>query len=129
MSHLKKFNSTSEDINIDKLRGRSIILSPNLFREFLAHSELSSILCMNRIEVQNNDFLQIDQIKEEKFQLLYTSFKERIINNPNKTNSMGVISFTYIEETNNNNINKNQPHGFDSFSILYLEFQLIDQES
>ena len=50
MSTLIKGNTTLEDVNMDELRGRFKSLSLNALRELLAHSNLSSIPYMDRIE-------------------------------------------------------------------------------
>ena len=55
MSHSKESNNTSEDINMDKPRGRSISSSPNLSRKSSTHSVLSSIPYVDRMEAQSND--------------------------------------------------------------------------
>ena len=56
MSNSMEVNAISEDINMDEPRGRSLLSSPNTSREMSAHSDLSSIPYVDRIEAQNNDF-------------------------------------------------------------------------
>ena len=55
MSTSKKDNTTLEDINMDKLKERSKSSSLNISRELSAHSDLSSNLYMNRLEVQSKN--------------------------------------------------------------------------
>jgi len=55
MSHFIELNVVSKDINIDLLRDRFNLLSPNLSRELSTHLNLSSISYMDRIEAQNDN--------------------------------------------------------------------------
>ena len=48
-------NIVSEDINIDVSKDKSNLSSPNLSRESLTHSDLSSVSYVDRMETQNND--------------------------------------------------------------------------
>ena len=50
MSHLIEVCAISEDVNMDVPRGRSILSSPNSSRELLAHSDLSSVPYVDRME-------------------------------------------------------------------------------
>jgi len=65
MSTSKKDNTTSEDVNIDKLRERSKLLSLNTLRESLAHSDLSSVLYMDRIKAKSEDSIWANQTEQE----------------------------------------------------------------
>ena len=47
--------NNSMDIEVDTLRERLAISSINIFRGISAHSSVSSILYVKRIEVQNNN--------------------------------------------------------------------------
>jgi len=49
------YNNSSIDIEIDTLRGRLAILSINVSKETSAHSSISFILYIERIEAQNNN--------------------------------------------------------------------------
>ena len=53
MSNLIEINNISEDININVPRSRSTVLSPNFSKESSIHSDLSSQLYANRMEVEN----------------------------------------------------------------------------
>ena len=46
-----EISTVSEDVNMDILRDRSIALSPNLSRESSTHSDLSSQLYVDKVEV------------------------------------------------------------------------------
>jgi len=46
-----EINTVSEDVNMNMLRGRSIVLSPNLSRELSTHSDLLSQLYVDKVEV------------------------------------------------------------------------------
>jgi len=48
-------NNSSMDMEIDTSRRRLAIPSANVSRELLAHSSISSIPYVERMEVQNND--------------------------------------------------------------------------
>jgi len=45
-----KVNNIPEDINMDKLRGRSIVSSKYNSRELSTHSDIFSILYINKME-------------------------------------------------------------------------------
>ena len=55
MSNPAEANYVSKNINMDKLRGRSIILSRVMLREILAHSDILFILYVKKIEAQSSD--------------------------------------------------------------------------
>ena len=55
MTLSKKFDNTSEDINMNKLRNRSILLSTNHFKKSSTHSEILSIPYIDKMEAQNED--------------------------------------------------------------------------
>ena len=48
-------NTISKDINIDKLRDRSKLLTQNPLRESLIISNLSSIIYINRMKAQSSN--------------------------------------------------------------------------
>jgi len=75
MSNSVKVHNLSEDVNIDKTRGRYIVLSPISSRAASTHSNASSIPYINRIEAQNNNHFWFNQTEQENFQLLYASLK------------------------------------------------------
>ena len=77
----KKF---SENVNMDELRGRSVISSCILSRVMLAYLDILSIPYIKRIEVQSNDSFWFGQTKQENFQLLYRSPKDG--NSPDQNN-------------------------------------------
>lgn len=52
-----KDNNTSEDANMDDLRGRSVLSNPNLLRKLSAYLELFSVPYIDRIETQIEDLL------------------------------------------------------------------------
>ena len=51
--NLIKFNNISEDINMDALRGRFTIPSPNSSRKLFTYSNISSQVYTNKIEAEN----------------------------------------------------------------------------
>jgi len=53
-------NNNNIDMEVDTPRERLAISSINVFREALAHSSVSSILYVERIEAQNNDPSWVD---------------------------------------------------------------------
>jgi len=55
MSHSIKLNVVSKDINIDLLRDKFNLLSPNLSRELSTHLDLSSISYIDRVEAQDDN--------------------------------------------------------------------------
>jgi len=55
MSTSIKSNTASKDINIDESRERSMSSSLNTSKKSLAHSNLSFVLYMDRMEVQSKD--------------------------------------------------------------------------
>ena len=77
MSDPAEANYVSKNINIDKLRGRSMIPSRVISRAMLAHSDILLILYIKRIEAQSNNLSWFNQTKQENFQLSYTSPKKR----------------------------------------------------
>ena len=70
-----KDNTTLEDVNMDEPRGRSTSSSPNASREPLAHSDLSSVLYVDRMEAQSEDPVWANQTEQELFQLSYAPVK------------------------------------------------------
>ena len=95
MSTSKKGNTTSEDINMVELKERSKSSSLNISRELSAHSNLSSELYMNRLEVQSKDSMWANQTEQELFQLFYSSHKEEKNNNSKETNKNNNTSSIY----------------------------------
>jgi len=55
MPNLVEINTISKDVNIDKLRDRFLLSSPNVLKETLTYSNILSIPYINRIEAQSND--------------------------------------------------------------------------
>ena len=96
MSTSKKDNTTLEDINMDKLKERSKSSSLNISRELSAHSDLSSNLYMNRLEVQSKNSMWANQTEQELFQLFYSSHKEGKNNNSEEAKKNNNISSIYI---------------------------------
>ena len=121
MSNSMGVNAIPKDINMDEPRGRSPSSSLNAPREMLAHSDLSSISYMDRMEVQSNDSSQFNQTEQEHFQLSYPTSKGRVPNVQNKANDSNNMPLPHVENTDNNTVNIDQPHGFDLSSILYEE--------
>jgi len=121
MSNSMEVNAISEDINMDEPRGRSLLSSPNTSKGMSAHSDLSSIPYVDRIEAQNNDSSWFNQTEQEHFQLSYPTSKEGVPNVQNEANNSSNMPPPHVEDANNNNVNMDQPHGFDSSSIPYEE--------
>ena len=67
MSNLIEVNAISEDININKLRGKSLLLSPNISRKMLNYLDILSISYVDKMEAQNNDLSWFNQTKQENF--------------------------------------------------------------
>ena len=106
MSHSMDSNTVSEDINMDLLRSRSNLSSPNLSRESSSHLDLSSVPYV-RMEIQNNDPFWADQVDSpQDFQLLYTTPKEGESNIQKKADIPGNMPSPHVEDVNNN---KSQP--------------------
>jgi len=55
MPNLVEINTISKDVNIDKLRDRFLLSSLNVSKETLTHSNILSILYINRMEAQSNN--------------------------------------------------------------------------
>lgn len=75
MSNPVEVNNSLEDINIDKLKGRSMILSHISSRVTLAYLDILYISYVNRMKAQNNNLSWFNQTEQENFQLLYSSLK------------------------------------------------------
>jgi len=87
MSNSMEVNAISEDTNMGEPRGRSLLSSPNTSRGMLAHSDLSSIPYVDRMEAQNNDPSWFNQTEQEHFQLSYATPKEGVPNVQNEANN------------------------------------------
>jgi len=120
ISHSIEVNASSEDINIDELRGRSIASSPNSLRNPLAHSDLLSVPYMDRIEAQNVDPSWANQTKQKIFHLFYTFSKEGASNIQNKANGSKNTSPLCMKVANNYNQSLNQPCELKLSSISYM---------
>ena len=88
-------NNNQMDMEVDTLRGRSVSSSANGSRESSAHSSVSSIPYVERMEAQSNDPSWVEQVDElcasQGFLLSYTFPKERENNIQDKammTNNM-----------------------------------------
>jgi len=125
MSTLKKDYITSEDINMDKVRERSIALSSNSSRVLLTYSNLSLVLYIDRMKVQSEDTTWTGQTK----QLFYATHKEGRNNNSEKTKSNNDMSFIYVNNMNNNIANTDQSCGFKSTLLFYSNNQPTNQNS
>ena len=88
MSHSIEVCAISEDVNVDVPRGRSISSSPNSSRELLAHSDLSSVPYVDRMEARNDYPSWANQTEQENFHLSYATLKKGI---PNIQNMSGVV--------------------------------------
>ena len=105
MSNLVEVNNFSEDINIDKLKGRSMILSHISLRVTLAHLDILYISYVNRMKAQNNNLSWFNQTEQENFQLLYSSLKRGNLVDWNKTYGLFYSSNVYVKnEVSINNI-------------------------
>ena len=81
MSNPIEINNISENVNIDIPRDRFIMLSWNSSKESFTHSDLSSQLYANRIEVENKKLSWEEQVEFQNFQLLYQSIYQGTFNN------------------------------------------------
>lgn len=105
MSNLVEVNNFSEDINIDKLKGRSMILSHISLRVTLAYLDILYISYVNRMKAQNNNLSWFNQTEQENFQLLYSSLKRGNLVDWNKTYGLFYSSNVYVKnEVSINNI-------------------------
>jgi len=77
---------------MDEPRGRSVISSRVILKATLAHSDILSILYVERMEAQINGLFWFGQTKQENFQLLYVSPKEGIY--PTRTRL--IISYIHL---------------------------------
>ena len=73
MSNPIEINNISKDINIDALRGRSTVLSPNSSRKLSIHSNVLSQVYTNRMKAENKKFNWAEQIESQNFHLSYKS--------------------------------------------------------
>jgi len=64
MSNPIEINNISEDINMDMLRGRSFAPSPNSSRDSSIHSDISSQIYTDKMEVEN---VKLDWAEQVKF--------------------------------------------------------------
>ena len=76
-----EINNIFENVNMDIPRGRSIMLSWNSSRESSTHSDLSSQLYTDKIEVENKKLSWEEQVEFQNFQLLYQSIYQETFNN------------------------------------------------
>ena len=127
MSTLIKGNTTLEYINMDELRGRFKSLSLNALRESLAHSNLSSVPYMDRIEAQSKDPIWTNQTEQELLQLSYVSHKEEENNNFEKVKRNNNTFFICVENMNNNRANMNLSYRFESAPLAYSDSQPTNQ--
>jgi len=67
-------NNINMDMDIDTPRGRSAIPSANNSRELLAHSSVSSIPYVERMETQSNNPSWADQVELNELQELTLSY-------------------------------------------------------
>ena len=105
MSNLVEVNNFLEDINIDKLKGRSMILSHISLRVTLAYLDILYISYVNRMKAQNNNLSWFNQTEQENFQLLYSSLKRGNLVDWNKTYGLFYSSNVYVKnEVSINNI-------------------------
>ena len=95
-------NTASEDVNMNRLRGKSSVLSLNSSRELLTHLDLSSQLYINRMKVENEKLFWDKQVKSQNFQLSYQSINKGMFNNQVKANSTNNIFLTCVKNNTNN---------------------------
>jgi len=65
------------DVDIDVLRGRSASFSINSSRESSMHSNASSVPYHKRMEIQSNNLLWSEQVKNERLSLSYTMLAKK----------------------------------------------------
>ena len=94
MSNSVEVHNLSEDVNMDKTRGRFMALSPISSRATSTHSNASSIPYVNRIEAQNNGYFWFNQTEQENFQLLYASLKRGNSDDQNRNQVSMVANYT-----------------------------------
>jgi len=76
MFHSMEMNTVSKDVNMNRPRDRSSMLSLNSLRELLTYSDLSSQLYANRMEVENEKLFWDKQVKSQNCQLSYQSINK-----------------------------------------------------
>ena len=89
MSNPIEINNIFENINIDALRGRSFVLSPNSLRDSSIHSDALSQIYTNKIEVEN---VKLDQAKQVEFQNFYLSCQsnqQEMLHNKDQDTNIG----------------------------------------
>ena len=128
MFNLVKTNIFSENVNMDKPRRRFLLLSPNISKATLTYSDTLLIPYVDRIEAQNDNLLQFNQTKQNNFQLLYASSRERNPNNWDKTNGPIDSLPTHVKDNISINNNPNQHCGLGAFFILYSNSEHADSE-
>ena len=111
------------------MRGCSLSLSYNNSRESLAHFGILFILYIERMEIQNNNPLQADQVKSlstQKITLSYKTLKiEKTLTN-NRASKNKNITVLY---DNSQDTNACQAEEFETSSISYTANQLADPNS
>ena len=116
--NLVNVNVIFEDININKPRDKSLLLSLNIL--FIAY--------INKIETQSNNFFQFNQTKQKNFQLSYVFSKKRILSNQNETNSSNNSPPTYVKDNIYNINNLDQYCGLSISFISYSNSDSTDLE-
>jgi len=84
-----EINNISEDINMDVLRGRFSAPSPNSSRDPSIHSDASSQIYANKIEVENVKLDWAEQVKFQNFHLSYQSNQQKTLNNQDQDTNIG----------------------------------------
>jgi len=115
------------DIEIDILRGRLISNSPNSSRESSTHSNMLSMVYIDRVQALANSPTWADQVENKKFQsssLFYATIKE---GENSSTNLVLIIEPTHTPyEMISNDITTT--YSLELMVILYAINQLIDPQ-
>ena len=126
MSNSVEAKCISENINIDKPRGRSTLISRNMSRVVSVHSDLLSIPYIEQIENQSNNSSWFNQTEQKNFQLSYISSKRGNPLNQDTAQGLSHSPTTYVKgDVLVNNVT-NQQHSLGASSISYSNFKLAN---
>ena len=98
-------NNINVDIKVNFMRGCFLLSSYNNLKESSVHSSISFIPYIERMETQNNNLLQTDQVKSlsiEKTALSYETLKirETLTNDKTSNNKNMMISYSNSQDAN-----------------------------
>ena len=92
------------DIDMEKLRGHSILFSPNTSREPSAHSDVLSMDYADQVQALANNQTWVEQVESRTIQtpyLSYTTVKEVEDSSSNKVLSVENTYIPHVVDTTN----------------------------